>query len=291
MKVRKWIVYILFVLMAVAMFSQQYSIKDYQNGVQSAIETLGSDVNEKIDKLIDTTKEIIDTTQQIKDNMYNLTEDVLYLLLHIDPKPDIKKIKNATIQIKVGRAGGAGIVIADDGEFLYVLTVKHITERSGKLGVVIINTETNKKIIVRDIDRKNVIEHKFVDLALVKVPKPEGNYEVLELAEEEPEVGITIYTVGHPVGTRYTVNIGIVSNYIKNPLPKRQGTYMMVSAPSIFGNSGGAVVDNKSQVVGICSGIMYLGNNTAQIDKITFLPHMTFTIRLNDIKDLLEGKK
>ena len=284
MKVRKWIIYVLFVLITVAMVSQQCSIRDYKNDVQSVIETLSCEVNEKIDKLIDTTKEI-------KDNVYNLTENMFYLLLHVDPKPNIEKIKNATIQIKVGKAGGAGIVIEDNGSFLYALTAKHITERKGKVGVVVINTETNKKIVIKNINRKNIVEHKLVDLALVKIPRPEGKYEVLELAEKEPEVGKTIYTVGHPVGTYYTVNVGIVSNYIKNLFAKRKGTYMMVSAPSIFGNSGGAVVNNKSQVVGICSGIMWLGKNPKKIEKAIFIPHMTFTIRLNDIKDLMEKIK
>jgi len=234
---------------------------------------------------------IIKTVRILEIQIQKIIKDISFLLINIDPKPDIEKSITSTVQLKVGRYGGAGVIIKDDGEYLYILTAKHIVTPKGKVEIVITNLVTNKKTYIEIIPRKNIYIDEEVDLALIKLLRPEGRYSVISLAEKEPKIGETIYTVGHPIGTYYTVNIGIVSNYIKNPFVKRKGTYMLISAPSIFGNSGGAVINNKTEVVGIASGIMWLGKNPKDIANTVYVYHMTFAIRLDDIKNLLKSVK
>ena len=234
---------------------------------------------------------IIKTVKILEIQIQKMIKDISFLFVNIDPKPDIEKSVTSTVQIKVGRYGGAGVIIKDDGEYLYILTAKHIVTPKGKVEIVITNLVTNKKTYIGIIPRKNIYIDEEVDLALIKLSKPEGRYSIISLAEKEPKIGETIYTVGHPIGTYYTVNIGIVSNYIKNPFVKRKGTYMLISAPSIFGNSGGAIINNKTEIVGIASGIMWLGKNPKDIANTVYVYHMTFAIRLDDIKNLLKSVK
>jgi len=201
-------------------------------------------------------------------------------------KPNFQKAILATIQVGVGKRGGAGIVIEQDEEYLYVLTVKHVTKLRGKLKVAVRRIDGILEII-KNIPRKNIFVDDVFDIALIKVPKPEGEFEALKLAISSPAIGDTIYTIGHPLSFHNTVNTGIVSNYLTNPLPKRKGIHMLISAPSFTGNSGGVVINNNTQVVGIVVGIMYLGKDFSDYKNTVYLTHMTFAVRLEDIKNLL----
>ncbi len=297
MKFKKILTYILLVVLMGTVTLQGLNLNLVRQELDSVYDTLKS----QTETLTNLTKFVAVQTQSIatittlieglQTQVKALADAGDYLLSLLDPKPNIEKSISATVQIKVGRYGGAGVVIKDDGEYLYVLTAKHVIEPRGKVEMVVTNSETNKRIYAGIIPRKNIYKAKQVDLALLKLPRPEGTFDIMPLAEEEPKIGATIYTIGHPVGTKYSVNIGLVSNYIKNPFAKRQGTYMLISAPSIFGNSGGAVINNKSEVVGIVSGIMWLGKNPKDFKNTVYIYHMALTIRLDDIKELLEEVK
>jgi len=198
---------------------------------------------------------------------------------------DFEKLELATIQIKIGQRGGAGVLIEDDGEYLYALTVKHAVTQKGRLDVCV--RDTNGKFhIVKGI--KEIYKHKVVDLALIKIPKPEDEYKILRVAYQKPKKGTKIYTIGHPLNFYFTITEGIVSNYLTNPLPLRKGTYMLISAQCFTGNSGGPVINEKTEVVGIASGIMYLGNNPHKYQDTTYLFYMTFAVQLDDIKELMK---
>ena len=202
----------------------------------------------------------------------------------IDPTSEFFKLQLATAQVRAGRSGGAGVIIKDDGEFLYIVTAKHIVTVKGKV-MIVIRRKDLKQEIIRNISRKNIYKDKILDIAIIKIPRPEGEFEILKFAIKSPSIGKTIYTVGHPSNFHNTINIGIVSNYLKNPVPKRKGIYMLISAPSCTGNSGGAVININQELVGIASGIMKDKNHA------TFLHYMTFVVRIEDIKNLLESVK
>ena len=201
--------------------------------------------------------------------------------------PDFDRLILATVQIKIGKRGGAGIIIRDDGKFLYILTVKHAITQKGRLDVCVRDIDRTFHI-VKNIKKECIYQHKIVDLALIKVPRPKGEYVTLKIAPTKPTIGTVIYTIGHPLNFHFTVNTGIVSNYLTNPLAKRRGTYMLISAPSFTGNSGGAVINERTEVVGISAGIMYLGNNPSKYEDTTYLFYMTFAIQLDDIKELMK---
>jgi len=220
--------------------------------------------------------------QSISNGLIMLKNNVAELIQNIEHKPDFDKMKLTTVQIKVGKPGGAGIIIKGTKNYLYILTARHIVDRRGKIVIKIRKgLEVGEFVIVKDVDRKNIYQDAKVDLALIKVLKPFENIPYLKLGENTPNVGTKIYTIGHPFCFAYTINEGIVTNYTKRfSCTGRKEEYLQSNAPAMNGSSGGAVVNGDTAVVGISIGIMY-------IEK-TLFPNYSFATKLEDIKRFLK---
>jgi len=231
----------------------------------------------------------------INNNLVLLTDNIAEIIQNIDPKPDFDKMKLATVQIKIGKpdgipkAGGAGVVIKGTEKYLYVLTVRHIINNKGQITIKF--RKTNKiddYIMIENVDRKNIYEDKIVDLALIRVPKPEGNFHYIDLAKIPPKIGTKIYIIGHPFCFAYTINEGIVTNYTERlSYSKKEWIFLQLNAPAINGNSGGAVVNGNTELIGIMRGIMYIDKGYFFKD-ITLFPNYSFAIKLEDIKRFLK---
>ncbi len=201
--------------------------------------------------------------------------------------PDFLKMRQATVEIKVGKAGGAGAIVHIDEEYLYVLTANHIVKRRGTIHVRVKDT-SGEATIIKNIPRKNISSSKTVDLSLMKIAKPTGVFGYFPLGKVAL-IGEDIYTIGHPLNTHYSINKGIVSCYKKRTYNNKKEEYLVVSAPSFSGNSGGAVVDSKTELIGLAVGIMYAGEKPTSLKSRTiYLFHMTYAVRLQDIKKFLE---
>ncbi len=108
----------------------------------------------------------------------------------------------------------------------------------------------------------HVVEYnRDIDLALLEVSTEcEGSCELdhswLAVAPTAPRQGETVYTLGHPGGLMYTLTSGLVSR-ARVQFGDDPGVYFQSSSQAFFGNSGGPVVNEKGEIVGICSAILY----------------------------------
>jgi len=200
-------------------------------------------------------------------------------------KPDFERMMNGTVTIYNEKYVAAGVCIKEDEDFYYILTVQHLlgdkkNKTSKHIGLV---PESNmglavklemmqqfleeealqllapqKDVVNTTVQIKNSImvagEFLFVnpdlDLALLRIYKNEGvELEILELAETYPKVGDEVYVLGHPLGRKYNLSKGIVSN------TDIDSTYFGIDALTTFGNSGGAVFNNRGEIIGICSKV------------------------------------
>lgn len=73
----------------------------------------------------------------------------------------------------------------------------------------------------------------------------------LTLATEPPAIGESIFTLGHPLGDEFTLSSGIVSGYRFDGPPR-----MQITAPVSPGSSGGPVLNQWGEVVGLVSSYM-----------------------------------
>jgi len=205
----------------------------------------------------------------------------------IESKPDFEKYKQATVEIKVGKPGGAGVIVQIDKDYLYILTAKHMFKSKSKI-IIQLNTINGKKIKIEDIDKKNIYQDNKVDLALIKLPKPEGEFVYLPISEHPVKQGDKIFTIGHPLNFHYTITEGVVSNFVKRHHNNKEVEYMMISAPSFAGNSGGACVNTRGELLGIVIGIMYVNKPEGFSQYTLYLYHMTFVVKIEDLNRLLK---
>ncbi|MBK1881953.1 trypsin-like peptidase domain-containing protein [Luteolibacter pohnpeiensis] len=70
----------------------------------------------------------------------------------------------------------------------------------------------------------------------------------LPIASEPPAIGENIFTLGHPLGDEFTLSSGIVSGYRYDDSP-----LMQITAPISPGSSGGPVLNQWGELVGLVS--------------------------------------
>jgi serine protease Do len=141
------------------------------------------------------------------------------------------------------RGLGSGVVMTTDG---YILTNNHVVEGADKIHVDLADGRT--------LEGKVIGTDKPSDLALIKVDgsslptAPLGN-------SDNAQVGDVVLAIGNPLGVGQTVTMGIVSAKGRSTGSGEGGRsyqdFLQTDAPINHGNSGGALVNTRGEVVGI----------------------------------------
>ena len=154
---------------------------------------------------------------------------------------------------------GSGVIVSDDG---YILTNNHVIEGANEITVTLANQkEYTAKLIGRDAAGTRV---SGTDLALLKIDAkglpalPFGDSDALE-------VGEWVIAIGTPLNFPQTVTRGIVSAKGRAGFREIQyGDFIQTDAPINRGNSGGALINIRGELVGIntliATGGVTLGN-------------------------------
>jgi serine protease Do len=144
------------------------------------------------------------------------------------------------------QALGSGVVVTSDG---YILTNNHVVEGADEVNVDFTDGRTlTAKVIGTD---------PASDLALLKV---EGaNFRTVALANSDTvHVGDVVLAVGNPLNLGQTVTMGIISAKGRST-GVGDGSYedfLQTDAPINHGNSGGALVNTKGELIGVNSQIL-----------------------------------
>ena len=141
---------------------------------------------------------------------------------------------------------GSGVVISPDG---YIVTNNHVVEGARKIEVTFNNKHKRlAKIIGTD---------PTTDIALIKVEAKD--LECLTFGDsDQVRVGEWVLAVGNPFNLTSTVTAGIVSAKARNINILGNGTiesFIQTDAAVNPGNSGGALVNTKGDLVGINAAI------------------------------------
>ncbi|HEY6021445.1 MAG TPA: serine protease [Candidatus Paceibacterota bacterium] len=150
-----------------------------------------------------------------------------------------------------------------------VLTAAHCTHAVGQ--TVEVSTQAFESShmghFTRAWDYTVVYRDEVQDVAVLF---PGGNNQPahvnLPLAEGEPHYGQHVFTVGHPGGLTYTLTDGIISS------PKRVSSdgsiWTQASVPIYFGNSGGPLLTERNEIIGICSFMAFRRSHLGGWDHI-----------------------
>ncbi len=141
---------------------------------------------------------------------------------------------------------GSGVIISSDG---YIITNSHVIKNADKIEVTTNNNQTFDAELIGSDDKN--------DIALLKI----NSNDVLSYAtfgdSDSTQIGEWVLAVGNPFNLNSTVTAGIISAKSRNLDPSGRTTqsYIQTDAAVNPGNSGGALVNTKGQLIGINTAI------------------------------------
>jgi serine protease Do len=142
---------------------------------------------------------------------------------------------------------GSGVIISSDG---YIITNNHVIKGARKLDVTLNNKESYQAEVI-GVDEST-------DIALLKIQKDDLPYMTFG-DSDHLSVGEWVLAVGNPFNLTSTVTAGIVSakardiNIMNNN--KRIESFIQTDAAVNPGNSGGALVNTRGNLIGINTAI------------------------------------
>lgn len=141
---------------------------------------------------------------------------------------------------------GSGVIISKDG---YIITNNHVVENATEVSVTL-NDDREFKAKVVGTDR-------MTDIALIKIEGEDFPY--LNFGNSDAlKVGEWVLAVGNPFNLTSTVTAGIVSAKNRgNVMGGGMGiqSFIQIDAAVNRGNSGGALVNTRGELVGINTAI------------------------------------
>ena len=176
-------------------------------------------------------------------------------------------------QSREQKGSGSGVIIRSDG---YIVTNNHVVENATKISVTLNNNE--------QYDATVVGTDPATDVAIIKVEAtglptlPLGDSDQLRLGE-------WVLAIGSPLSynLRSTITAGIVSAKGRS-MPSNTGefkieSFIQTDAAVNPGNSGGALVNKKGELVGI---------NTAIISQTGSYSGYSFAVPVNIVKRVVD---
>jgi Do/DeqQ family serine protease len=144
------------------------------------------------------------------------------------------------VQTPKRAAAGSGVIISADG---YIVTNNHVVDGADELTVTL--NEGQKEYSARIIGAD-----KTTDLALIKIDAK--NLPAIVIANsDDVRVGEWVLAVGNPLGLNNTVTAGIISAKARTLGANGVESFIQTDAAINQGNSGGALVNTRGELVGI----------------------------------------
>lgn len=150
-------------------------------------------------------------------------------------------------QPQIREGAGSGVIISSDG---YIVTNNHVIDNSKEIEVVLNDKRTfTAKVVGSDPN---------TDIALLKIEEKELPF-IIFGNSDSLKVGEWVLAVGNPFNLTSTVTAGIVSAKARNinilNAAMKIESFIQTDAAVNPGNSGGALVNTRGELVGINTAI------------------------------------
>jgi len=186
----------------------------------------------------------------------------------------ITTMSGSGVSLPAGRALGSGFVIDKAG---HIVTNYHVIEGGSKeIRVSFSNRDT--------VEAELVGSDPSTDLAVLRVDASATALTPLSLGNSDGvEVGDPVVAIGNPFGLDRTATAGIVSalqRLITAPNRFTIDHVIQTDAPINHGNSGGPLLDDQGQVIGVNTQIETGGASTGNVG-------IGFAVPSNTVKDVV----
>lgn len=198
-------------------------------------------------------------------------ENAVHTVVHVK-NVSVRTISNPIMEYFYGSRGGqqqeqigtgSGVIISEDG---YIVTNNHVIKDASELEVTLNNNKSYKAKLI-GTDSK-------MDIALLKITTDEKLPYSTFANSDNVKVGEWVLAVGNPYNLTSTVTAGIVSAKARNLDTNGIQSFIQTDAAVNPGNSGGALVNTRGELVGINTMISsqtgsYVGYSFAVPSNIT----------------------
>ena len=203
-----------------------------------------------------------------------------------------KKIQPSVVGIKVeytvnsvfsrtpstASAEGSGVIITEDG---YILTNNHVVSSASTSSYYSLSEATKVSVYLygdtTEYEAKIIGTDSQTDLAVIKIDKTGLTAATLGNSDNV-QVGEFAMVAGNPLGMQNSITCGVISAVDREVTDTDGKKYVLIQTDAAInsGNSGGALVNSKGEVIGI---------NTLKLSG-TGVEGMGFAIPINSTKDI-----
>lgn len=175
-------------------------------------------------------------------------ENAVHSVVHVK-NVSVRTVYNPILEYFYGSRGGqqqeqvgtgSGVIISEDG---YIVTNNHVIKDATELEVTLNNNKSYKAKLI-GTDSK-------MDIALLKIDADEKLPYSTFADSDAVKVGEWVLAVGNPYNLNSTVTAGIVSAKARNLDTRGIQSFIQTDAAVNPGNSGGALVNTRGELVGI----------------------------------------
>jgi Do/DeqQ family serine protease len=141
---------------------------------------------------------------------------------------------------------GSGVIVSPDG---YIITNNHVIENHSKIEITTNDNKTyTAHLIGTDPD---------TDIAVLKINTPQKLPYIFFGDSDAARIGEWVLAVGNPFNLNSTVTAGIISAKSRdlNKQDSKNESYIQTDAAVNRGNSGGALVNTRGELIGINTAI------------------------------------
>ena len=172
-------------------------------------------------------------------------ENAVHTVVHVK-NVTVRTVSNPIMEFIYGQRGGqqqeqigtgSGVIISEDG---YIVTNNHVIKDATELEVTLNNNKSYKAKLIG------------TDSKMLKINADEKLPYSTFADSDQVKVGEWVLAVGNPYNLNSTVTAGIVSAKARN-LDNRNGiqSFIQTDAAVNPGNSGGALVNTRGELIGI----------------------------------------
>jgi S1-C subfamily serine protease len=190
-------------------------------------------------------------------------------------RPVIEAARPAVVVIRTDKGQGSGFLIKSDGT---IATNAHVITGASTIEVKLASGEVYRRVYILASDEAE-------DIALLRIEA--ADVPALPLSNSnDAKVGDNVVLVGAPLGLEETVSTGIVSGtrILESGLRVIQTT-----APASPGSSGGPLLNNKGEVIGLISRSAVQGQNLNFAIPINYVRGKLDTLVLSTAAPLMDS--